>query len=334
MTRWSRVASGTGTPRGRRPVVLLLAWLLAWLLAIALVWPAEVGAQALGRVPESPDAPGTPSPDLVAFAQAFNATWNAHDVEAVLAFFAPDAVVQQPAASAGIDGGGSHATVRDVYGVAFDAWDDPPAERHGMVEWAADPTARRAWVQRLLRRNHRVAATDYRARGERVRWTFRAFADPYQTLPGVGPTDGTAQAVVRAGHIATLVTAPEPASVRQREEAVLAADAAGTARSVARATQAASAAPPPERPATQRPDRPAGRVAAGAEDATWPLLLVGLGVGASFLVIRRRHPTAARLASGRASLRVDQPPPPRAVVHQPEAAVDPLEPFSEGHSPP
>ena len=253
--------------------------------------------RALGRGAAPPAAPGPPAPDLVAVAQAFNAAWNAHDAEAVLAVFAPEAVIRQPAASAGGDGGGGRrVTVRDVYGAAFDAWDEPPAERRGMVTWAADPATRRVWVQRLLRRNHRVAATDYRAAGERVRWTFRAFADPYQTLPGVGPTDGTARAVVRAGRITTLVTAPEPASVRQREEAVFAAVAAGAARGVARATQTAGAAPSQARPATPRSERPGGRGASDDAIATWPLLLAGLGVGAACLATRRRHPTAGRAA--------------------------------------
>ena len=129
-----------------------------------------------------------------------------------------------------------------------------------------------------------------------MRWTFRAFADPYQTLPGVGPPDGTAEAVVRAGHVTTLVTAPEPAAVRRREEAVLAAGAAGTARGVARATQTAGAVPPQARTATRQHDRPAGRGAPDAEDATWPLLLAGLGVGAACLARRAGTRAASRRA--------------------------------------
>jgi hypothetical protein len=236
--------------------------------------------------------------DLVEFAQAYDAAWNAHDLEGVLAFFAPAAVVRQPAASAGVGNGERHVTVADVYGLAVDPWNGAPTETTEMVVLAADPAQVRSWVRLLFERRHRVEATGYRASGETVSWDFRAYADPYQTVRGVGPTEGTAEAVVRAGHITTLTTASTPESVRRREAAMAAALVAGTSRSVAQATQTAAALLRQDRATEWRRETPGGADGNGAHDVMWPLALAGLGAATSLLVGFRRRAHRSTLIRG------------------------------------
>src|SRR5262245_12139554 len=98
--RRSAVAAGTAAPVGGPPAAgprrrrrwawgggdgfALGAALPALALAVGLVAPGLSAAQDL-----------TPSPDPVPLARAYTAAWNAHDLAAVLACFAPDAVVRE-----------------------------------------------------------------------------------------------------------------------------------------------------------------------------------------------------------------------------------------------
>src|SRR5688500_11834075 len=79
--------------------------------------PAGSGRSHSKRLMRSGDGPA-PAVDLVGFARAFNAAWNDHDVEGVVAFFAPDATVRQTRAVVALgDAGASTAPViEDVYG--------------------------------------------------------------------------------------------------------------------------------------------------------------------------------------------------------------------------
>ena len=77
-------------------------------------------------------------------ATALNAAWNAHDEAAVLALFAPDAVVRQPAE---IRNSGASPVVRDVYGAPWshEGGDDPLPALGDAVVWAGRPGIR-AWA--------------------------------------------------------------------------------------------------------------------------------------------------------------------------------------------
>src|SRR5687768_12914166 len=91
-----------GRPTAAPP---LLLWLMAGGAAawLALAAPAAVEAQEA---------------DPVALARAFGAAWNAHDLDAVAAFFAPDGVVHVPGTvwRPGDDGGrDASADAGDVF---------------------------------------------------------------------------------------------------------------------------------------------------------------------------------------------------------------------------
>ena len=81
--------------------------------------------------------------DATALAAAFAAAWAAHDLEAVVALFADDAVVRQRGAEIAVVSDplyGPSVTVRDAFGVGLDYFGDPP--RHDpddpqVVTWAA-----------------------------------------------------------------------------------------------------------------------------------------------------------------------------------------------------
>jgi hypothetical protein len=76
-----------------------------------------------------------------------------------------------------------------------------------------------------------------------VGWRYREFVDPFQRVPGVGPLEGAAEALVRGGRITLLTLVVSPASV-QRQQGEL--DAAG-----ARAMATRRAAPLGDGPSDQ-----------------------------------------------------------------------------------
>ena len=77
-----------------------------------------------------------------------------------------------------------------------------------------------AWAAAHFKDHHRFVVGPPRAAGDTVSWRYREFVDPFQLVPGVGPTEGEAEAVVRGGRITRLTLAVSPASVqRQRDEA-------------------------------------------------------------------------------------------------------------------
>jgi hypothetical protein len=78
----------------------------------------------------------------------------------------------------------------------------------------------------MMARHHRIDIDAYQSAGERVSWTYRAFVDPYQRIPGVPPVEGTAEATVAAGHITSLTIAVTRASAEHRDAALAAAAAA------------------------------------------------------------------------------------------------------------
>ena len=180
--------------------------------------------------------------DVTALAAAFAAAWAARDLEAVVALFADDAVVRQRGAEIAVEDAiyGPSVAVRDAFGVGVDyLGDPPPRDPHDprAVVWAAGRPQIRAWARRLFASGQ--AATVYahgagavEAADPTVRWAYRATAEPYQRLPGVGPTAGTVEIAGRAGRIVSVTIEPDADSVRARDVAI--ARALGV-----------SAAPPP-----------------------------------------------------------------------------------------
>ena len=83
-----------GRPTG--PVVALRAALPALALALALLAPG----------PSAAEGPSSPAPALVPFVAAYTAAWSAHDLDALLALFAPDAAIALDYGPSGDDGSG------------------------------------------------------------------------------------------------------------------------------------------------------------------------------------------------------------------------------------
>ena len=275
----------------RAPGRTLLAPALALLAAAALAGGGAAPARAQA-----------PEPDLVAFARAFNAAWNAHDVEAVVALLRPgrhDPADSAPSLVSGAaDESGAAPGTEDTYGAgprSLAVGQAAPDWAGGDVLWAAGPPGVRAWLPRLFAAGHRVEASAYRAEGDTVTWRYRAFADPYQGVAGVEPVEGEAELVVRAGRVAAFAFASEEATVARRTRQLDAALSARTRGGGRRARR------PGRVPAGRRPG------AAGPLAPDPPLLLGLLGAAALAGVVgaRRRHrrgaappPGAPRPAGG------------------------------------
>jgi hypothetical protein len=245
---------------------------LGLVLGLGLLAPGRSAAQG------SP-----PAPALIPVAQAYTAAWNAHDLAAVLACFAPDAIV------------------RERWGaVPPDVWDtrDPRVARayldnafageayatHGFA-WATGRPEIAAWAAARFAQRHRFATDQHHATGDTVAWRYQEFVDPFQRTPGFSPTEGSAEAVVRDGRITVLTLVQSPASVQRRrgqEAAALAAFATAAATGRAAPRGAGPSAPPPEAPRGDPPGEPSA--------VTWPLALGGLAaLGAVAAALRRRR---------------------------------------------
>jgi hypothetical protein len=152
----------------------------------------------------------------------------------------------------------------------------------GGLSWAMGRGQIAAWAAARFAQHHRFAAGQHRAAGDTVVWQHREYVDPFQRLPGVGPIEGTAEAVVRGGRITGLTLIQSPASVqRQRVEVAASLDRA-------MATQQSSPLPdgPSVRPRGSRSDGPA----AEPTDSAWPLALSALAVLAlATATLRRRR---------------------------------------------
>jgi MYXO-CTERM domain-containing protein len=240
--------------------------------------PILVLALGLG-VPGRSAAQGSPpDPDLVQFAGAYTAAWNAHDLPAVLALFAPGAVVRErwgavpPAVWDTRDPRVARAYLEDsLFGEAYDT--------HGFA-WASGHRQIAAWAAARFAQHHRFAAGPYHAAGETVGWPYREFTDPYQLLPGVGPLEGDAEAVVRDGRITVLSLVVSPASVQQRRGEMATAEAA-------RLRAPGRAGPLLDGPSV--PPRGPQPAAAEPADAAWPVALGGLALLAVATVALRRR---------------------------------------------
>src|SRR5262249_30003632 len=224
---------GDEVAAGRSPGALaaLRAALAVLGLALGLVAPGRLAARG-----------GPPPPDAVWLAEAFTAAWNGRDQDAVLACFAPDPIVRErwgavpPEVWDSRDAGAVRRYVEDSHdGDAYDT---------GVLTWAGGQEEIAAWAAARWARHDRFVVVGYRAAGDGVTWRYQEFADPFQRTPGIGPTEGTAEAVVRDGAIAVLTLVRSPASVqRQRAEAAAAFDRAMTPRVADPARAGASGLP-------------------------------------------------------------------------------------------
>jgi hypothetical protein len=211
----------------------------------------------------------------VPVAEAFTAAWNAHDLPAVLALFAPDAVVRERRGDVPPHVWGTRdpqVALAHLDGAADRGSYDPDG-----FAWVTGRPQIAAWAAVAFAHRHRYVAGPYRAAGDTVGWPYRAFADPYQLLPGVGPTDGDAEAVVRGGRITTLSLVGSSESLRRRGGE---ADA-----SYARAMATRRAAPDSDEPSVPLSGPPR---AAEPAPVGWPLALGGLALLAVVTVTLRR----------------------------------------------
>jgi len=196
-----------------------------------LAEPAEA-ANAAG-IANGSHGPDGEAADLVAFARAYTAAWNAHDLEAVLARFGPDAVVRRRS--------------EEVPEAVWDAQEQwivdsfVDASPGAGFAWVRGSASIRAWARDLFRLGHRTEAAEYRAEGATATWRYRDFDGPPQALHGLGPVEGTAQAEIRAGRIVRLTRVDDPASVARQRAATAPILAAQAAHREAHATQGTEA---------------------------------------------------------------------------------------------
>jgi hypothetical protein len=172
--------------------------------------------------------------DRVGVARAFNAAWNAHDVEGVVAVFAPGATIRQTHTRFVVDGPGEGApdpqawhyqATEDTYGAgerSLAGAQDVGGWPRGEVVWATGTARIRAWVPWFVAARHRIEASAYQAEGDTVTWRYRAFADPYQQIVGVEPAEGTARVVVHAGRITAFTFDTDEATAARRQRQVAA----------------------------------------------------------------------------------------------------------------
>jgi hypothetical protein len=276
-----------------QPVPTLRLAVLALRLALLALLPALVGP------------PGTVAQqaDVVALARAYLTAWNDHDLETVLAFFAPDAIVRQ-------DGAAVPDTVWNAQDeVTVSEYRDSALGWGSDLAWARGTVAIRALLADTFRDHPQIEAFDFQASGETVTWRYRLRQEPFQRVPGVGPVEGTADAVVHAGQITRLSTVHDPRSLARRNAALDAALLAWRRRQPALrpAASAASAAGPTTAasPVTETPAGVQGSSGpAGPADIPLPLLFVAMGVasyGVAALRRRRSRRDAAPAPSATAS---------------------------------
>jgi hypothetical protein len=184
-------------------------------------------------------------------------------VEAVLAFFAPDAIVRHRGATIP-EGFWARATTLSGAQGRTGGWD------HGLA-WVRGAAGISDLAERAFRAHAHADTDTYQATGETVTWRYRLSEDPFQQLPRVWPVEGAAEAVVRGGQIVLLSTVHDANSVQRRQLALAAAQGADTAQ----------ATPRLQPRQTQDGTEPT--------TAAWPLALGGLAVlGCLVAVLRGR----------------------------------------------
>ena len=270
---------------------------------LGIVWAGALGpGSAPGKaVPESTASTGPaasvgsgagPTGDAVALGRALTGAWNVGQVERVVALFAEDAVVRQAGVELTPFAVTAAVSADDVYGTAMFLPDFEPSRDEEGVVWATGRAEIRAWVAALVARRHVAEAWGFRSGGppgDRARWEYRVFADPYWQFRDVPPTEGTAELRARAGEIVSLTLASTRESVRRRDAAMLQASIADLRR---RHATRDSPRPPTAAP-RQVPGQPDHRSEAGVG---LPLVLVLAALGAlaaGVIGVRRQRPPTA-----------------------------------------
>ena len=126
--------------------------------------------------------------DPVSVVKDYDAAWNAHDVEGVMAFFTDDAVVRMEPA--------------------------PPDEFGGV--YTGKEQIRAGWVEPLISGFH-VESSDHQVAGhqegvgERVIWTAMVSGDFFRQIGAEPPVKSSAEAVVQGDKIKSFTAInPEP----------------------------------------------------------------------------------------------------------------------------
>jgi hypothetical protein len=117
---------------------------------------------------------------LVPVAEAYTAAWNAHDLPAVLALFAPDAVVRERRGDVPPHVWDTHDP-QVVATYLEDSHDGATYDTHGLT-WVTGRQPIAAWAAARFAWNHRYAVGQPRAAGATVGWPYREYADPFQLL--------------------------------------------------------------------------------------------------------------------------------------------------------
>jgi ketosteroid isomerase-like protein len=116
--------------------------------------------------------------DPVSVVKDYDAAWNAHDVEGVMAFFTDDAVVRM---------------------------EPPPPDEFGGV-YTGKEQIRAGWVEPLISGFH-VETSDHQVAGhqegvgDRVIWTAMVSGDFFRQMGAEPPVKSSAEAIVRGGKI-------------------------------------------------------------------------------------------------------------------------------------
>ena len=116
--------------------------------------------------------------DPVSVVKDFDAAWNAHDIEGVLAFFTDDAVVRM---------------------------EPPPSDKFGGV-YTGKEQIRAGWVEPLMpdfhveSRDHQVAGHQEEV-GDRVIWIAEVSGDFFRQMGAETPVESPAEAIVQGDKI-------------------------------------------------------------------------------------------------------------------------------------
>jgi len=168
--------------RAGQPALHVVGLAVTRRVAIATALTLAIATHPANRVRAQDATAGGAS--AVTVVAAFNAARNAGDVDAAAALLAPGVLL-------------------------------------GAFAWAAPPTGDDAgrWLRQQAGAGTRIEAWGYRSEGDTVTYAFRV-SDRSSVAGGLPPLEGTAEAVVRGGRIASLVEAVDIESRQRRGAAV------------------------------------------------------------------------------------------------------------------
>jgi ketosteroid isomerase-like protein len=111
--------------------------------------------------------------DPVSMVKDYDAAWNAHDVEGVLAFFTDDAVAK---------------------------WEPPPPDDEFGGVYSGKEQIRAGFVEPLMPGFH-VESRDHQVGGDRVTWTARLWNDAFKQMGAGLPVESPAEAILEGDKI-------------------------------------------------------------------------------------------------------------------------------------